>query len=148
MINNGRLSSGAVLQLCKGFFFPARNVEEFRLSSSALNQHARMTFSIMRSQYYVINIDIHYQHFISQNKLVKACWIILTELFLNTFSPQKRDVVDCVGNCQLVIHQRKCSHLYSVKAINIYFPYIDNIIEFKRLQHKCYLYANTALENI
>lgn len=70
-------------------FFAAINGERFRLSSSALNPQPAMTFRIMRSQCFAINIDIPYQHPISENKLLKTCWIILTELFLNTHCLQK-----------------------------------------------------------
>lgn len=70
-------------------FFSAINTEEFHLSSFVLNPHPATTFSIMRSQHYAINIDMPYQHPILKNKLLKACWIILTQIFLNALCLQK-----------------------------------------------------------
>lgn len=43
-------------------FFSIVNVEELRLSSSALNPHPALTFSIMSSLSSAINIDIFHQH--------------------------------------------------------------------------------------
>lgn len=54
------MPSGDVLQLAKCFFpcVSSRKVEEFGLFLSALNLHRALTFCIMRSWYYAINIDI------------------------------------------------------------------------------------------
>lgn len=55
----------------------------------SLNPRLAVTFSIMRSQYYAINIDIPYQRLLLENKLLKGCWIILTEMFFNALCLQK-----------------------------------------------------------